>query len=220
MNTSVTKIIAFSVIAIGAIFVYRQYSEDEFTNHIKKRVIEKVKNQVMGLFSSKTQENFEQPSAPRLNTLDMEELRQTVRDLKKENESLKEYNEQLHNKILEINRKINNSCVEKKSVNQGSGINKSQRLSEISKVKIEAYVEEMLKDKSINIKYLPDFVEEALYRNIFGMLLNLLDHILETSNVELLGHNIKFDLKPPDNAFDEELELHEDENSVDGVIVE
>jgi len=192
MSETATKIFVCGIITIGVIFVYHQYSLDN----------EKDKsNLLMGLFSSKT-EHFEPPQnlPSGIDSLQHQlqhqlkntELLEIIRELKKENESLKEYNEQLHQKILEIDKKVNN----RSNKNVDSSVPRP-RLSEISKVKLEAHIEKMLKDKSINIKYLPDFVEEALYRNIFGMLLNLLDYTLETANIELLGQQLQLDLKAP-----------------------
>ena len=67
-------------------------------------------------------------------------------------------------------------------------------VARISKMKIEEFVDNMLLRDATNIKYLPDFVEKKIYVNVFSMLLGLLEHLSETSSVEVLGHKIVFGL--------------------------
>jgi len=84
-------------------------------------------------------------------------------------------------------------------------IAKSQKvkLSELSEQKIDEFVEEILKDKDINIGYLPDFVEKRIYKNVFTILVNLLDHVVDSTSVKLLGHEINFDFAPDDDNLNE-----------------
>ena len=78
-----------------------------------------------------------------------------------------------------------------------TSINKERpRLAKLSEKKINEFVKEILKNKNINIKYFPDFVEEKIYRNVFTILVNLLDHLIDTTSIQLLGHEINFDFAP------------------------
>ena len=70
------------------------------------------------------------------------------------------------------------------------------KLTELSKERVDAFVEELLNDENVNIKYLPDFVERQLYRNIFSLLINVIENMLDTMNIQFMGHTITFDLKP------------------------
>lgn len=56
----------------------------------------------------------------------------------------------------------------------------------------------MLENPEINIYGFPDAIEKQIYRNMFNMLLNMLDHTLDTSEIVLFGHKIVFDVKPLD----------------------
>lgn len=61
-------------------------------------------------------------------------------------------------------------------------------------INVDKYVEELLNDESINIGYLPDGVEKAMYRNAITLMLNLFKKIANESSVNLLGHTLKFQM--------------------------
>jgi len=98
-------------------------------------------------------------------------------------------------KQIESLKGINDIVVKQRSIREGTtgtGIH----VGGISKEKIDEYVEKLLTDENINIKYLPDFVERQIYRNVFNLMINLLENICETTNVSLLGHQITMGIKP------------------------
>lgn len=45
------------------------------------------------------------------------------------------------------------------------------------------------------IKWFPDFVERALYKNVITCTLRLLDSIFKRMTIKLFGHEIVFDVK-------------------------
>ena len=47
--------------------------------------------------------------------------------------------------------------------------------NEISMENIDKFIDELLKDESLNIKYIPDKGEREIYRNMFLLLFKLLD---------------------------------------------
>lgn len=67
--------------------------------------------------------------------------------------------------------------------------------SGISKEKISAFVRDNLL-KNHNIAYLPDYVEGALYENAVTALMALLEGVITTSKIEVLGHVINFSIHP------------------------
>lgn len=83
--------------------------------------------------------------------------------------------------------------------------NNKLRLSEMSKARINEFVEELLNDENVNIKYFPDSIERKIYRNVFNILINLLDNVLDSTSVEFLGHKLTFDINPNDDDNDETL---------------
>jgi len=106
----------------------------------------------------------------------------TINDLRKQINILSEANEQL--------RSVNNKS------NKTRRVETLQTSSGISKEKINEFVDELLKDENINIKYLPDYVEKQLYRNIFTIAVGVLDKILNTTELNMIGHQIKLSIEP------------------------
>ena len=125
------------------------------------------------------------------------ELRSESREQKRQIESLRKINH-----FLEKQK----SFLKEKCVKDEDPIQKI-KLSKLSEHKIDEFVEEILKNKDINIGYFPDYVEKRIYKNIFTILINLLDNIVDTTSVKLLGHEIKFDFTP------QQTEPIENENS-------
>jgi primase-polymerase (primpol)-like protein len=72
--------------------------------------------------------------------------------------------------------------------------NELKRAKELSQAHIANFVDDILKDENMNIKYLPDWVEKQLYVNIFTLLISLLQKVLLTSNLKVIGHEMTFDL--------------------------
>ena len=67
---------------------------------------------------------------------------------------------------------------------------------ELSEIRINEMVDDLLKDENINIKYFPDWVEKQLYRNVLSLCINLMDSVLDTTNINFMGHQVTFDLHP------------------------
>lgn len=68
--------------------------------------------------------------------------------------------------------------------------------SEISVENIDKFIDELLNDKNINIKYIPDLAEREIYKNVFLLLIRVIDHTIKSSKIEFLGHEITLSLKP------------------------
>lgn len=107
--------------------------------------------------------------------------------LEQQVETLKSLNEELQNRI------------KNKVSNDASNVHKQNIATKVSTQEIKKYVEEMLKNKDVNIKMLPDFVERKIYQNMFEMILGMVDHILETTKIDFMGHEILFDVREKQN---------------------
>ena len=103
------------------------------------------------------------------------EIRQ-INELLDKCKELENENKKLKNKIEE-NKKHNNI-----------------KINDISEEKINEYIDDILKNDNINVKYLPDSVEKAIYKNIFTIAIHLLDNIMDSTSINLLGHQIKINL--------------------------
>lgn len=100
-----------------------------------------------------------------------------LEEIKKQNESLKT--------LLEISERKNLS-VRTPDIN----------FKVLSELKIEQMVDELLQNENVNIKYLPDFVEKAIYKNVLNLTINLLSTVLSNAHVQMLGHQVTFQLNP------------------------
>lgn len=69
---------------------------------------------------------------------------------------------------------------------------------------IEKFVKNLLQNANINIKVIPDNVEEAVYINILKIILNNLKSLANTSHIEFLNHRIMFQIEALQNNLSEE----------------
>lgn len=137
----------------------------------------------------------------------MVDYRNEMQELSKQNKSLRTMNNDLRKEIKQLNRKILEKDQKITSRSQ-VGVGKTP----VSTDALKVYIDQMLENQDLNIKYIPDFVEKQLYQNIFYLLLNLVDHIVETSQAQFLGHEIKFVLQPVGGVpEDEEVDIIENE---------
>lgn len=123
-----------------------------------------------------------------------DDYRRQVDDLIRENQALKRYNQALRSEIHAVNKKMDTVIQAQREQQAREPIKAS-----ISTDHIKLYVDEMLQNSDINIYGFPDAIEKQIYRNIFNMLLNVLDHTLDTSEIKLFGHKIVFDIQPLSN---------------------
>lgn len=125
-------------------------------------------------------------------------LNKNIRNLENDNRELKKQIDSLKN-INNISQQKLDVLINKQSNNEKINNKDKKKISDISKKKIKDHVDKILENSDTNISYLPDFVERKIYENIFGIVLNLLDDILETTSIKLIGHEISFDLKEDKN---------------------
>lgn len=85
-------------------------------------------------------------------------------------------------------------------------ININETISNEEKA-INDIVERYLKDDLVNCKFIPDFIEKRLYRNILKILTGVLKDTIENAEVEVLGHRIKFSITPIETKKNEESEI-------------
>ena len=105
--------------------------------------------------------------------------------------------------IEELTKQINalktiNANLEKEKVT----IVDHKQSKQLSKLRVNEFVDQLLQDHAVNIEYLPDFVEKQIYRNVLNLLIGLLNHTLDSTNIEFLGHDLKFTIQPhPNDQF-------------------
>ena len=114
----------------------------------------------------------------------MIEYKQQIAELQKQNKALQQLNKELRKELH--NRQHVPGHAEQMPVN-----------ASVSTDVIKQYVSDMLEKEECNIGYIPDFVERQLYEKMFGMLLGLLEHTIETTSVNFMGHQIRFYLTRP-----------------------
>lgn len=64
-------------------------------------------------------------------------------------------------------------------------------VSILSKDEIKHFVESLLTNDNVNIKYLPDSVERNLYVNVFTILMEILKETLTGVKIDMMGHKLK-----------------------------
>ena len=106
-----------------------------------------------------------------------------IRDLEAEVETLKNENAQLRR---EITRELKT-----RSRNRGP-----RTKSEVSMLKIEAIVDQMLLDPETNLGWVPDAMERPLLRKSLMYMLKAVSHTTDTSSIKFLGHEIVMRMQP------------------------
>lgn len=104
-----------------------------------------------------------------------------IEELRRENQSLKNINAQLEQRLL--TRPPARSTVD---ITQPF----------VSTIDIDKYIDELLQDPTINIQYFPDSIERGMYRNILGLTVNLIRKMATDTSLNVLGHSIHLVMVP------------------------
>lgn len=110
-------------------------------------------------------------------------------DLRRELEATKKINEQLRSELAEVM-----GVVEETLQNTPATRKNSMHITSVSRKKLLQWVDHQLEKEGSNIVWMPDAVERQLKADIFSMMLNMFDHILETTKIEIMGHKVVLDL--------------------------
>ena len=159
--------------------IYEQNLKDTLIN-LKKNLDKNNYDIEIEIYEEKLKEEFEK--------LEKDKTISRTDKLDKQFVLLKNINIILESRQNEINLEINkiknmNNLFEKK-------------LTELSHIKIDEYIDSLLNNENVNIKYIPDIAERQIYRNVFTMIVNILDETLKQTSVKFLGHELIFELKP------------------------
>jgi len=138
-----------------------------------------------------------------------QEYEEKLIDLNKQVEALKAINNGLEKQMIEITQDI--------SLNRLINPNAQTKIfSQLSKQKIQELVDRMISNEAINIAYLPDFAEKQLYKNMFNILLGLLNELIEGSSIDILGHEITMRMNAKvENTNNEENNQENNEENLD-----
>lgn len=112
-------------------------------------------------------------------------LEEKINSEKDKNKLLKLELENSKKQNLEMKKIISNIDISKNTI-------KKDNIKELSKIKIQEFVEKLIRDEQLNINWLPDYVEKQIYFNVFNIVMRLLTDILDETSIELIGHKIKF----------------------------
>lgn len=111
-----------------------------------------------------------------------------IKELKKEVHSLKE-------KLQKSNEKVR-LYEEQNQQNKQEESEKQKKENLLSKQQIHDFVDELIKDENINIRFLPDHVEKQIYTNILIILMQIIQHSVEDLKVSFMGHEITMKMDP------------------------
>lgn len=70
---------------------------------------------------------------------------------------------------------------------------------------IEQYIDSFLHDEQINT-CLPDKMERKMYKKVLTKTIALLEKVLETTEIKILNHRVRFVLEPMKEEHDQEEE--------------
>lgn len=165
----------------------------------------KVTKQEMDSWAQKVESNLEAKYQATLDKKNAElaEAHSHISELEKQIYSLQSIQDQLEEKLK------NRPVVETKAINHSD-----QSVVQLSRDRIDEWVEELLEKDYVNIRYLPDFVERQIYRNALGMGLNILDRAVNSVNIKFMGHQLAFDIEPQsENLVDKDKSLNMQQDS-------
>jgi Mg/Co/Ni transporter MgtE len=114
-----------------------------------------------------------------------------INDLHKELESLKNINNDLSKSLYQ-----KNELIERLGENIDDDEDIQKLVDLLSQEKINQFVEELLEDEETNIKYLPDFVERQIYRNVFQLSIKLMNKMMHSMSFELINHKLHIAMVP------------------------
>jgi len=66
----------------------------------------------------------------------------------------------------------------------------------VSDEAVDAFVEKLLADPGVNMRFVPDSLEGTVYRNVLKMVLHSFAHASDAAGIELLGHRIRIVIQP------------------------
>lgn len=162
----------------------------------QKKDIEEFKKKIEEISETKYQKLLSD------NEKELTNIRFEREKLQDENIALKTVNESLE-KRLKNRDDVNEMAKSFSASSTNNTKNIKQIESALSKRRIDDMIEQFMADPDINIKYFPDGVERLIYRNVFNIIINLFDNIIDTTSINFMGHKLTFDLQP---LADEEIE--------------
>lgn len=120
-------------------------------------------------------------------TMKDREYTEKVNDLSKQIDTLKNINKSLEDKL---NGDNSNNLISNKKDKIDTPQNKE------TSIQIDEIVDRMITNKIMNIKYLPDFVERQLYKNMLSILIGFLNETIQNGSIQLLGQQITLQMTP------------------------
>ena len=161
----------------------------------------------MGVFQSKPSQSVREQIKEELALLQKQSCAE-VTTLREELAAVSKKNEHAMNKLKDENIYLAsvNASLEKEIANLKSNISvegglsltnlSTTELRLISEKNIDTYIKAILDNPDTNIRWMPDVVEKQIYKNIMKLVLNALETTVENSDIQFLGHRIKFVMDP------------------------
>lgn len=103
-------------------------------------------------------------------------------------------------KKVDALRSINNSLmIHYTNTLTNSKIDRTDLEKKISKDRINEYVDQLLKDSSMDISYLPSLVEKQIYKNVITLIIDILTTTIDSTNIHFMGHDLVMKFTPSPN---------------------
>ena len=109
-----------------------------------------------------------------------------IRRLEYEVESLKADNNELRREMM---RELNRPAINRRGAAE-------EKLSEVSRLEVDRFVDGLLADPDTNMAAIPDFIEGPAQKTMLMFLLKAVAHAVDTSAIEFMGHEILLRMQP------------------------
>lgn len=121
-----------------------------------------------------------------------------VNDLLKQIECLKQINSDLEKQMSDL---VHHSSRDNSENEFGGSVVDTSIFSELSKQRIQEIIDRLIDDKTVNIRYIPDFAERQIYKNIFNVAFGLLNEVVSHGSIDVLGHQITMQMNAKANQI-------------------
>ena len=140
---------------------------------------------------------------------ELNDVKMKMLELQKQNDKLSAINDDLEVRLENskknlISKNLSKSMDSNNLIENSDSVSEKAKLSDISKTRIADYVNKMLKDNAINSKLIPDYIERKIYTNVIGLVIGLIDNMVDNTSIRFMDHELKFDLRPVIDSIEKE----------------
>lgn len=124
-----------------------------------------------------------------------------ARELEKELDAVRKINANLENRLRVAKKELSKAGAAgvgggRASAASSGAVTSASFIADLSRVRVDEFVEELLQDSQVNCYLIPDAVERMLYRNMFSLVIKVLEDVVKNTSVGFAGHEIRLSVVP------------------------